>query len=102
MVNAEVNNGKNNKINSMEDSFVRSLLNKEPKKEEPNDETENKSEVQPVRYKGGETAEDVKGNTITRPASGSDKFLGSLEWLHFYFATHYSKFIRKVELEIEK
>ena len=55
MVNAEVNNGKNNEINSMEDSFVRSLLNKEP-----NDETENKPEVQPVRYKGGETAEDVK------------------------------------------
>lgn len=79
MVNTEVNNGKNNEINSMEDSFVRSLLNKEPKKEEPNDETENKSEVQPVRYKGGETAEDVKGNTITRPASGIDKFLGSLQ-----------------------
>ena len=79
MVNAEVNNGKNNEINSIGDSFVRSLLNKEPKKEEPNDETENKPEVQPVRYKGGETAEDVKGNTITRPASGIDKFLGSLQ-----------------------
>lgn len=81
MVNAEVNNGKNNEVNSMGDSFVKSLLNKEPIKTDntnTNTEAENKPEAQPVRYMGGETAEDVNGNTIVRPVSSAEMFLGGL------------------------
>lgn len=67
MANFSINNLIDN------EAEVKKLNNK------PEDIDIQKAENIPVRYKGGETAEDVKGNTITRPASSIDKFLGSLQ-----------------------